>query len=477
MAKTQTQERTTTQAAPRQAPTGNLPATQEEPKRVHPLVAFRNYAAERIETLQSSLPKHISPDVFLSVAMTALQKKPDLLKCTKQSLWNACIMAAQDGLLPDGREGAIAPYGQNADGKRVAEIATWMPMIEGLRKKARNSGEILNWEVHAVRARDHFRFALGDEAFIEHEPYFGQEDPGEILGVYSIATLKDGIKSRDVMTARDVRKIEGKSSAKNGPWKDPTFWGEMAKKTIARRHYKQLPHSAALDRLMARDDAEFDLDHQADDQIEQRQTRRLASTTAAFDQFAGSGPVSDVDPETGEVLDNDFGGNDPQDQPAEQTQAQADPKPTAAKKEDPISSGTTRPAPADVQKPTPQAAPAKEVAKPAADPAPAQPQEQPGSEASGDPVDDMTAADEADLSDPGVDAPRRWPNGAVPSNPDEYEHYAETKISDFTKPGDVAPWWKSKEEIALRKACAVPQSMFEAVLKKAQNRVAELSKK
>lgn len=493
MARTQTQERQATQAGPRTAPAGNVPATQGE-KRVHPLVAFRSYADQRLETLQSALPKHISPDVFMSIVMTALQKKPELLACTQQSLWNACVMAAQDGLLPDGREGAIAPYGQNKDGKRVAEIATWMPMVEGLRKKARNSGEILNWEVHVVRARDHFRFALGDQAFIEHEPYFGPEDAGEVVGAYSIATLRDGEKSRDVMSVREIRKIEAKSSAKNGPWKDATFFPEMCKKTVARRHYKQLPHSAGLDRMIARDDATFDLDHRTDEQIEQRQARRLTSTTAAFDQFAGAGQVSDVDPETGEVIDDDFGGNDPQDDHAQdQASGQADPKPA---KEDPISTG--RPTQArgnataihNADKVIDQEGNVvKDRDGTTAGQTAAQAQDQVANPADGTTSPAAGASKEADVGttasastqssfDTSVgEEVRRWPNGATPSNADEYEHYAETVIGDFTKPGDVAPWWKSKEEIALRKACQVPQSMFDAILKKAQSRAAELSKK
>jgi len=488
MAKTETKERAATQAPPRQAPAGNLPAEQ---RRVHPLVAFRSYADQRLETLQSALPKHISPDAFMSIVMTALQKKPELLKCTQQSLWNACVMAAQDGLLPDGREGAIAPYGQNADGKRVAEIATWMPMIEGLRKKARNSGEILNWEVHVVRARDYFRFALGDNAFIEHEPYFGTEDAGDVVGAYSIATLKDGEKSRDVMSVRDIRKIEAKSSAKNGPWKDPTFFPEMCKKTVARRHYKQLPKSAGLDRLMAQDDATFDLDHRTDEQIEQRNTRRLMSTTAAFDQFAGAADAQtiDHDPQTGEAIDDDFGGNDPQDG---QLTAQAAPNPSRAQREDPISSGPQSARGAatalsnadhvvgqsgkvvkdrDGDGRSKGAADAQAgAAQPAAATTPTA-EAQPGR--SDSPVDDVQRGSGNSVGD----EVRRWPNGATPSNPDEYEHYAETIIGDCQNAGDVAPWWKSKEEIALRKACQVPQSMFDAILKKAQNRVAELSKK
>ncbi|WP_424627567.1 recombinase RecT [Bradyrhizobium sp. SYSU BS000235] len=318
---TATRQRQQTQA-PQHAPRENLPATQPPKQQANPLVAFKQHLDERMGELQFALPAHITPERFQRVALTALQRNNKLLACTKQSLWNACLLAAQDGLLPDGREGAIVPYGTNADGKKQADIATWMPMIEGLRKKARNSGEILNWEVHAVRARDHFRFALGDDAFIEHEPYFGPGDPGGLIGVYSIATLKDGIKSRDVMTAHDVMKIKAKSSASKGPWSDPDFFNEMAKKTVARRHYKQLPHSSDLDDIMRRDDEAFGLDDRSEAQIEQRQQRRIGSTAAAFEQFAGNGSTAFIehqaddqtddgafDQETGEAT-GAFGGDD-----------------------------------------------------------------------------------------------------------------------------------------------------------------------
>jgi recombination protein RecT len=370
-------------------------------------------------------------------------------------------MAAQDGVLPDGREGAIAPYGESADGKRVAEIATWMPMIEGLRKKARNSGEIKNWEVHVVRARDHFRFALGDDAFIEHEPYFGIDEPGDIIGAYSIATLADGTKSRDVMTIRDIVKIRAKSKAKNGPWGDPTFFPEMCKKTVARRHYKQLPHSAGLDKMIERDDREFDLDHRSEEQIEARRQRRLGSVSASFDAFAsaGSGPI--IDHEAGQTAAEaaeDWGDDAQNNQPDDdQPQSQADqdvtdrtsaPKPPA------------KPTPADTTKPKPQA------------------QEDQQSETQSDAVD--TAADQQDDAgnageDDGSDRP--WPPGETPTNTAEYGRYLETKLSGFVKPGDVKPWFVSKDEAALRKQCGVDDALNKTFQTQAIARINELSKK
>lgn len=481
MAKTTTatnqRDRAQDQAPPREAPRGNVPANNQ---RIHPLVAFKDYADQRIASLQAALPPHITPNAFMSVALTALQKKPDLLKCTQQSLWNACIQAAQDGLLPDGREGAIAPYGENANGQKKADIATWMPMIEGLRKKARNSGEIKNWEVHVVRARDHFRFALGDEAFIEHEPYFGSEEPGNVIGAYSIATLADGSKSRDVMTVRDIEKIRAKSKAKNGPWSDPTFFPEMCKKTVARRHYKQLPHSAALDRMIERDDREFDLDHRSDEAIDERRTRRLGSVTASFNAFAGGTVIeNDADDDwDNSAADADNGGDADDhhdDDPPADTRNSGKRGATASDARADSAPGKSRDRQGAGQTDQQQRQQAKQ-----------QPAQQQPDEADDQGADDDSAGDDAadDTTDGGEvttgeeDADggddmtdRSWPRGEVPSDPDEYESYVETYLEDCNKSADIKPWFTSDAEKTLRTKCNVGQPLYKALQTKASHRM------
>lgn len=456
-ARTTTRDRTDQQDQAREAPAGNLPVTTEgKPK--HPIVAFQEYAQQRMEQLQFALPSHISPDRFTRILMTALQRKADLLKCTRQSLWNACLLAAQDGLVPDGREGAIVPYGENENGQKKAEIATWMPMIEGLRKKARNSGEISDWSVQIVRARDQFRFALGDDAFIEHEPYFGADDPGEIIGAYSIATMRDGTKSREVMSKRDLDKIRAKSRAKNGPWGDPAFAPEMYRKTVARRHYKQLPHSSDLDEMIKRDDQAFGLEDRDDQQIEQRQARRVTSVNSAFDQFAGNAVEYDHaadqqhDPETGEVQQDDDGFGGPDDAVVEQQQEKpkpaatkpktetAKPKPDAKPKDDPISSG-----------------PAKDAAPPETN------------------VDTSDEASSAAASDPGVDHDARdWPPEDVPTDVDEYEMYLDTQIAKATDGRKLQT--KFVDDGPLRVKCGVNDQQKGAFIKKVKARMVELEK-
>ncbi|ACI92672.1 rect protein [Afipia carboxidovorans OM5] len=460
MAKTETRERT--QADHRSAepaPNVNVPAQKSN----HPVAVFREYAMQRISTLQE-LP-HIDPQQLLSVALTAIQRKPDLMRCTPQSLWNACVLAAQDGLLPDGREGAIVPYGENADGKRVAEIATWMPMVEGLRKKVRNSGQIKDWYVELVYAGDFFRYRKGDDPRLEHEPVPpSQRTPNTpfhgIVAAYSIAVFTDGSKSApEVMWIEEIEKVRTKSKAKNGPWQDSAFYPEMCKKVVARRHYKQLPHSAGMDKLIQRDDDDYDFDRQDEALVQQRQHRRLVSTTSAFDEFARNGQT--IDHRASDPVHQDGDDEFAEDEPShDETGADETDRTSANSKPETGGAADQREEAAVNSKDEQQQH--------------AEPQQQTQAE--------QTTANDgkpAAKFDPHVgEEVRRWPPGAVPSDPDEYEFYVETKLSDYTREtADKIPdWWKSAEEKKLREACGISKQRHDELRNKAASRKTELLK-
>ena len=62
--------------------------------------------------ISAMLPSHISVETFESVSLTAVQNNPSLLDADRQSLFVACMNAANDGLLPDKREGAFVVYNE-----------------------------------------------------------------------------------------------------------------------------------------------------------------------------------------------------------------------------------------------------------------------------------------------------------------------------------------------------------------------------
>jgi len=194
---------------------------------------------------KAALPSHVSVERFVRVTLTAIQTSPALLEADRRSLYAAATRAAQTGLLPDGREGAIVTFkGQ----------AQWMPMVAGIMKLVRNSGEISTWSVQAVYENDTFDFELGDNERIVHKPALRNRGP--IIGAYSIVTMKDGERSREFMSAEEIDAIRKRSrSGGSGPW--VTDYAEMAKKTVVRRHAKRLPMSTDLDGVLHEDDELF----------------------------------------------------------------------------------------------------------------------------------------------------------------------------------------------------------------------------
>lgn len=224
------------------------------------LTEFRGSLQAMQPEFAKALPSHIPVDKFTRVIMSAIQQNPDVLQADKRTLFGACMKLAQDGLLPDGRDAAITVY-NSKNGK----IAQAMPMIAGILKKARNSGEISTIAAELVYEKDSFKYrVINGKPEMTHEPdVFGER--GEVRGAYACAVLKDGSTMIEVMSKADIEKVRAASRAKDsGPW--VSWWGEMARKTVLRRLSKRLPSSSDreddLQRTIQRDDDLYDLDDQ-----------------------------------------------------------------------------------------------------------------------------------------------------------------------------------------------------------------------
>jgi recombination protein RecT len=139
----------------------------------------------------------------------------------------------------------------------------YMPMVYGLRKKILQSGEVVSLEVNVVyRAeveKGTFLYEVGLEPPLRHRPSLDlteeETTDDQIVAAYSIATMKDGTKSYEIMRRFEINKVravsqtgatgktdrQGKPIQPKGPWVD--WFAEMAKKTVMRRHAKTLPMS------------------------------------------------------------------------------------------------------------------------------------------------------------------------------------------------------------------------------------------
>ena len=194
---------------------------------------------------------------FRRVVATAINNNPDLLDADRRSLFGAATMAAQDGLMPDGREGALVIYNTKikvGDREQWIKAVRWMPMVAGVLKKIRQSGELLDISVQVAYAADHFTYQLGDDARITHIPNLDEEDRGELRFVYAIARTKDGGAYREVMSRKQVEQIKASSKSDKGPWK--SWYEEMARKSVLRRLAKFLPSGHEIEAMLVREEQE-----------------------------------------------------------------------------------------------------------------------------------------------------------------------------------------------------------------------------
>ena len=234
-----------------------------------PVEEVKNTLTLMAPQFKAALPKHISIEKFMRVAQTAILSNPDLMSADRHSLYGAITRCAQEGLLPDGRESAIVIFNKNVgskDNPKWIKAAQNMPMISGILKLVRNSGEVGAITVECVYKNDKFRYWIdADGAHLEHEPdFFG--DRGEKIGAYSLVKFKDDTISMEVMRMSDIEKVKNSSkSSKSGPWVD---WAdEMWKKTVLRRHSKRLPRSTDLDTVIRSDDELFDSEIQTQQEV------------------------------------------------------------------------------------------------------------------------------------------------------------------------------------------------------------------
>lgn len=194
------------------------------------------------EQVALALPKGIAAQTFVRVALTATTRQAKLLECSKQSFFRCLLDLASVGLLPDGRHAHLIPYGKEC---------TLILDYKGLIALAKRSGEVKAWTAELVCEKDAFSWRDG---VVSHEvDWRDQEGRGAIQCVYSRVELADGTLDFEVMTLAEVDAIRKRSKAgQSGPW--VTDFGEMAKKTVIRRHSKRLTLSSEFSSALDADD-------------------------------------------------------------------------------------------------------------------------------------------------------------------------------------------------------------------------------
>ncbi len=259
--------------------------TQDQAPPRPPIVLFKQDLMRLKEAGElDMLPANVSFDAFKNAAIVALTDNPAIFSCNRESLFRSIRRLAAAGLVPDGREAAIVPFKGQAQA---------MPMVYGLIKVARNSGEIASIWAEVVMGDETFSISMvnGERKF-EHA-YDPLSRKGEIKGAYAVAKLKDGTVEIEAM-GRDQIEKRRRSSANQRGDKPEGIWGqwydEMAKKTVIRALVKRLPMSSEDMRRVMVEDEDF---NQARDvtpeekPVRQNLAQRLQSRTESAAPLSG----------------------------------------------------------------------------------------------------------------------------------------------------------------------------------------------
>lgn len=209
----------------------------------------------------------------------------------------ALLKAAQAGLRPGMfGEGWIIPRWNS---KLRAMEAQFQPGYMGLAQLAYRSGEVADILAEAVYPSDHFKYQLGSEPKIEHEPDMTAEHrDADIVAFYAVVKLTNGGRLLKVMRRADVDEVRDRFAPKTkdgrivGPW--TSDYEAMGRKTVLIQALKLAPKES--ERLQAALQAENDAI------FGERVAAGVVEHSSAADRVAER---LGVDADTGEVIDGE----------------------------------------------------------------------------------------------------------------------------------------------------------------------------
>lgn len=226
---------------------------------------------------------------FMSCALDQLADPKvgtKLAACTLPSFYNAIKKSARSGILPDGVNAYLIPYGKEC---------TLQFSFRGLCDMAIREGIALKFDSDVVRSNDIFKWSNGQ--LVEHTIVdWDEEERGEIVGVWVRAYLPDvnGQYNPDLhvderMSKSQVDKIRSKSQNPNGVWGE--WYEEMMKKSCVKRMFKRMRNTPTLAEAISEDNKEFNLGGSVD------RTNRVSAA-----DILGGGKLAKKDKD-GDVID------------------------------------------------------------------------------------------------------------------------------------------------------------------------------
>lgn len=171
-------------------------------------LVLKRYMEARSDNLKAMLPANMNPERMKLVAMSAVSRNPDLLKCSPESFMLQLYVAAELGLEAGGVLGHVylIPRGGEVTGmvgfKGYIELAIREKLCKSIRAECIYQGEEFNYD-------------RGTQEI--HHPYSLSvaKSDDSIIGAYAIAELHDGGRAISILDRADLDKRKGCAQTKN----------------------------------------------------------------------------------------------------------------------------------------------------------------------------------------------------------------------------------------------------------------------
>lgn len=206
-------------------------------------VGFQSLLKKMEGEIQKALPKVMTPERFIRVAMTAYRQNPKLQQCDGTSIIAALMESAQLGLEVNTPLGHayIIPYGKQAQ---------YQIGYQGILELCYRTGEYKQIAAYEVYEQDEFDYELGLNQKLYHKPH--KSPAGEPTFYYAIYKRKDGGEGFFVMSREQVLAHKTKYSKTDYGWK--LDFNAMAKKTVIKKALKTAQKSIEISKAMAFDE-------------------------------------------------------------------------------------------------------------------------------------------------------------------------------------------------------------------------------
>lgn len=255
----------------------------------------RNYAVDVI-------PSWADVDRLTRVFIGNVMSNPKLVKSSTESLKRAYELSCESGLEVNGIDAHLIPYWNSR--KKCFE-AQFQSDYKGLVKLVEHSPDIKYIRAVEVCENDTpFEVQQGSNAKIIHSiDYKNTDKRGDIVAVYSIVTFSDGSEAFEIMPISEVNKHRDCSKAykyylkekAEGRNPEPPIWVtwylDMIKKTVLRKHCKMLPKGDLCKRILSEEDKD---QYEYAEEVKDVEVKTVDKAEKMVDEFSNKEPKQEI---------------------------------------------------------------------------------------------------------------------------------------------------------------------------------------